>query len=117
MVLPNELRAPRKRSRRPTSFYAAVLARADRAALARARTIQGLDEETAFLRAAFRAGLLDRPLNLRQNHRTMELLLKAIALRERLVAASREPDMADAVAAVLKHYQGVLFPEGGEQDP
>ncbi len=90
-----------RRSVPPGEFYAGALSEAERLRLAKAREVEGLDEEIALLRAQLQKLVEEHPERLDLLYKGMGLLLKAVTARYKLSPASQD-DLAESIAGVLK---------------
>lgn len=91
-------------------FYGRVLSRAQRVRLARARQVQGLDEEIALLRLKLQQLVQEHPENLDLLLKGINLLIRAVATRYKLSPAATE-DLAESIRGVLKGVGAALVPE------
>ena len=89
---------PRKRS--PADFYATALSADDRADLARATAVHGLEQEIAVLRLRLRRLLADHPDDFALTMRSIELLVRAVNAAGR-AAAEDEQDVLDRLSSGL----------------
>lgn len=101
--------------RTASTFYEKVLSEADRAALADAREVSGLDEEIALLRLRLARMLQEHPQDMELLVKGMGLLVRAVATRYRLSKKS-EKDLQDSVVGVIRGIGNVLYPEGIDGD-
>ena len=99
---------PRKGSAASNSgFYEEVLDQARRNALRAARSIDGLDEDIALLRATVRAELAEAIVDRPQVLRTLEVICKAELARARISGRSGD-DLYKSVMGVLNDIGGPL---------
>lgn len=98
----------RSRKRRPRTlvggFYDSVLSEAERAHLARARRVAGLDEEIAVLRLRLRGALEAHPEELALMIRGIDLLVKALSARYRMTKDDKA-EVADSIRAALEEFE------------
>lgn len=88
-------------------FYARALSRAERVRLARARRVQGVDEEIALLRLKLQELVGKHPDKLELLFKGMNLLLRAVSTRYRL-SPQAEEDLAKSIVGVLQGIGSAL---------
>jgi hypothetical protein len=106
----------RRAPRRLRSFYAEALSQAERLELARARELEGLDEEIAVLRVRLKRALQEHPQDLALIAKGVDMLVKAVAARYRLSPKARR-DLADNLANLIEGLGNLLEGESGGQGP
>jgi len=97
-------------------FYEEALTKAERAALPRARELQGIDEEIALVRLRLRSALEQRPKDLKLMAKGVNLLVKALSVRYRL-SKDEKADLSAAIRGVLEEVGGKLYPEAIDDIP
>ena len=94
-------------------FYAEALAADERADLAAAAEVRGLEQEIALLRLWLRRILADRPDDFGTAVKAVTLLVRAVSAAGRLPDAEAG-DLADRVSAELNEVLAALAGESGE---
>ncbi|MBI2872965.1 MAG: hypothetical protein HYY00_07255 [Chloroflexi bacterium] len=89
------------------SFYGETLSRAERMRLARARQVQGLDDEIALLRVRIARLAQEEPEKTDLLLKGVRLLVQAVATRYRLSPQAQD-DLAGNIAAVLRDIGGAF---------
>lgn len=93
-------------------FYAQALSRAERLRLARAKEVEGVDQEIALLRVKLQQLAGRHPDKLDLLFKGVNLLLRAVATRYRL-SPRAEDDLSRSIAGVLSGIGSAL---GLEED-
>jgi hypothetical protein len=88
-------------------FYARALSRAERVRLARARKVEGIDEEIALLRVKLRDLVEKHPDKLDLLFKGVNLLLRAVTTRYRL-SPKAEDDLSKSITGVLQGIGNAL---------
>jgi hypothetical protein len=97
--------------RRPSAeFYAAALDEADRARLAEAGAVRGIDQEIAVLRVRLARLLHERPDDFALAVRSIELLVRAVGTAGKLSPEQHE-DVLERVSAELGGILSLLAEE------
>ena len=94
-------------------FYDMALSEAERVRLPRARRVQGLDEEIAFLRVRLERLAREHPENVEMLLKGITVLVRAVATKYRL-SPRAERDLAASLAGVLRGIGGALGLEGAD---
>ncbi len=96
------------------SFYAEALTEAERLELARAREVEGLDEEIAVLRVRLKRALQEHPQDLALIAKGVDMLVKAVSARYKLSPKARR-ELADNLANLIESMGALLEgPPGGQ---
>lgn len=106
---------PPRPHRRRAPFYAEALDADDRADLADAAAVHGLDQEIAVLRLRVRRMLSDRPDDLALLVRSIELLVRAVGTAARLTSADSS-ELLERITAELGGIAALLVEAGAEQE-
>lgn len=106
--------APRKAPARVRGFYDDALTEAERLQLAKARRVEGLEEEIAVLRVRLFTALKERPEDLDLLRQGVALIVRAVATQYRLSPKARK-DLADRMAAVLNSIGDQILPADGDR--
>ena len=93
-------------------FYARALSRAQRLRLAKARKVEGVDQEIALLRMKLQELVAKHPDKLELLFKGVNLLLRAVSARYRLSPRAEE-DLARSIAGVLQGVGSALGLEEG----
>jgi hypothetical protein len=104
---------PRPHRRRRAPFYAGALDAGDRADLADAAAVRGLDQEIAVLRLRVRRMLGERPDDLALLVRSIELLVRAVGTAARLASADSS-ELLERITAELGGIAALLAEAGDE---
>ena len=103
---------PEETTRRTVGgFYVGALTAGERRRLARARRVQGLDEEIAVLRTRIYSLLEDSPARGHLLLRAVAALARLVALRYRISPESKQ-HLADNLAGVLTSVGAAMGLEG-----
>ena len=89
------------------SFYHAALTEAERAGIAAARDIEGLEDEIAILRLRLREALAEHPEDLQLVERGVRLLIQSLLAEHRL-SSKEAHGLTDAVTGVFEQLAGTL---------
>lgn len=104
-------RIPSRKRKARAEFYEAAFNEADRADLAAAREVQGIDDEIALLRLQLRRTLEDSPVDHKLLLAGVRLLLQALLVQHRLSPAQADDllEFATGIAeGVRDAIQGAL---------
>jgi hypothetical protein len=93
-------------------FYSRALSKAERVRLAKARQVEGIDQEIALLRLKLRQLVEKHPDKLDLLFKGVNLLLRAVATRYRL-SPRAEDDLSKSITGVLQGVGHALGLEEG----
>jgi len=93
-------------------FYARALSKAERLRLAKARKVEGVDQEIALLRMKLQELVAKHPDKLELLFKGVNLLLRAVSARYRLSPRAEE-DLARSITGVLQGVGSALGLEEG----
>jgi hypothetical protein len=96
-------RIHKNRRKASPDFYEAALSEADRAGLAEARGVDGIDEEIALLRLQLRRALQDDPVDAKLLHGGVRLLIHALLLQRRLSRAHADA-LLESVTGIVEGF-------------
>ena len=95
----------------PKGFYEEVLTRGERVRLAKARRVEGVDEEIALLRTRISTLAQERPEQFELLLKAISLVIRAVAVKYKLSPQS-EQDLAKSIANVVRDIGALVMPDG-----
>ena len=109
---------PRRAVSKETShqdLYETALTKAERTRLSHVRTIDGLDQEIAFLRLRLERLAKNEPDRIEVLLKGMNVLVRLVATRYKLSPVAKD-NLSHSLAKVIDEIGGALLPEGFGSD-